>query len=106
MAAQTGGAAYNITTIDSSNPNYDTVILSASLGVTLTGGQILFEAKAAGESGATYKAEPKGLLYQDLYVGPGADVAVVIRGTVYERRIPMVPGEFKAKMRMILFSKA
>lgn len=82
----TGGKAYPITAIDTSNPNYDTVTVGTTIGAA-TAGDIMYASTA---TGATASALPSinGLLYADTVSGPGTDISVVIRGTVYARRVP------------------
>ncbi len=49
-----------------------------------------------------------GLLYSTVVTDENGniDVAVVLRGTVYENRIPQVSEEIKAKLPLIIFSKS
>lgn len=81
------GKAYPITNIDrTSSTIYDTITVGTTIGA-VTAGDYLFASSA---TGATASALPaiNGLLYADTVSGPGNDVSVVIRGTVYARRVP------------------
>lgn len=83
-----GGAAYPITAIDTSNPAYDTVTISTTLGVGLTAGQTLYNSSATGATAGAFPAGINGLLYDDLIVQDGIQqtVSAIIRGIVYARR--------------------
>jgi hypothetical protein len=106
MGATAGSAAYTITAIDTSNADYDAITLGTTLGVALTAGTGLFQSAAAGGSAAAYIVTPKGLLYEDLSPSTDKTVSVVIRGTVYARRIPTVPTAIRALMPLIIFSES
>jgi hypothetical protein len=89
----------------------DTTGLTA--GETLKGGTVMtFDestriAKVATvTSGTPDTSDAKGLLYTDVVVADGADVAIVVRGTVYERRIPSVDAAHKAVLPLIVFSNS
>lgn len=49
---------------------------------------------------------PGGLVYFDVVVKAGAQVAVVRRGTVYARRIPTLSATLRAKLPNIIFSES
>lgn len=90
LSAVIGGAAYAITAIDSTTyTDHDVVTVGTTLGVALTAGQSLFQSTATGATAATLGAI-NGLLYEETLVEIGymQGVSVVIRGTVYARRIP------------------
>lgn len=77
----------------------------------LTAGQTLAAGTAMGFDEATRMAKPdavnpKGLLFESVEIGPGTTVDVVMRGTVYENRIPAITDANKAKMPNIIFSKS
>ncbi len=96
-----GGSNQTITAIDKTTFTTHDVI---TVGTTLS-------ASAVGAGAAIYVDDDgfnkaKGLLYQDVVVETGADVAVVLRGTVYENRIAPVPDVLKALMVNIIFSKS
>lgn len=107
-ALTVGGAAYAITVIDTSNAAYDTWTVGTTLGVALTADtSILFQSSATGASAAAYSVTAKGLLYEDVTVSAGASVSVVIRGTVYERRVPYVPTAVKTALTSnIIYSQS
>lgn len=88
VGAVVGGKAYDIT-IDTSNADYDVVTVSTTLGVALTADtSYLFQSSATGATAAALKVSPTGLLWSDAKVAVGESVSVVIRGTVYARRVP------------------
>lgn len=78
-----------------------------TLGDTIPAGTpIVFDeatrkAKIGGDTDAV-----KGLLYEDVTVAQDAPITVVIRGTVYARRIPAVSNTIKAKIPNIIFSQS
>ncbi|WP_430827288.1 hypothetical protein [Chryseobacterium indologenes] len=49
---------------------------------------------------------PKGLLYEDVVIDDNTSVDIVLRGTVYARRIPALTDALKAKMPQIIFSQS
>lgn len=82
----TGGKAYPITVIDTTNADYDTVTVGTTIGA-VTAGDTLYGSTA---TGATASALPaiNSRTYDDAVVDSGEAVDVVIRGTVYARRVP------------------
>jgi hypothetical protein len=106
IASVVGGAAYAITIIDQSNAAFDTLTIGTTLGVTLNAGDVLFQSSATGASAAVYSKSARGLLYADTDVATGADVAVVIRATVYQRRIAGITTAIKALVPNIFFSQS
>lgn len=86
FAATSGSKAYAITVIDTSNVLFDTITVGTTLGAALTAGQNLFASTATGATAAVHPAI-SGLLYDDTLALPGQSVSIVIRGTVYARRI-------------------
>jgi hypothetical protein len=100
LAVVPGGAAEAITAIDTSNPLYDSVTVGTTLGVAVTAGEFAFASTATGASAAALPAI-NGLLYEETQVPAniinsedtvqGSYIpacSVVIRGTVYARRVP------------------
>lgn len=82
----TGGKAYAITAIDTTtSTDYDILTVGTTIGA-VTAGDTLYASTA---TGATASALPacNGLLYDDAVVASGTAVSVVIRGTVYARRV-------------------
>lgn len=90
-----------ITKIDRTNDEYDVITLSATLGVQVPKGGVLF----VNDEGYS---SMKGLLYESVTIGANklADIAVTIRGTVYARRIPPISKELREKMPNIIFSES
>lgn len=82
-----GGKAYPITVINTTGSTvYDTITVGTSIGAA-TAGDLLYASTATGATASAYGAA-NGLLYDDTFSGPGVDISVVIRGTVYARRVP------------------
>lgn len=81
----TGGKAYAITAINTTNADYDILTVGTTIGA-VTAGDTLYASTA---TGATASALPacNGLLYDDAVIASGTAVSVVIRGTVYARRV-------------------
>ncbi len=101
-----GGKAYTISEIDTSNADYDVLTVGTTLGVTLVAGDVLIQSGVSGASACAYAVEPKGLLHNDVKAEESVDVGVVLRGTVFERRIAPITDGIKAKMPLILFTKS
>ncbi len=85
LAAKTGGKAYAITAIDTSEADYDTLTVGTTLGIALVAGDVLIEAAAqATATQSAFKYTPIGL------VGTGFDIVegnnhlsdIVVRGSV------------------------
>lgn len=75
-----GSKGITVSAIDKSNANYDEVTVSATLGVAVTAGTVLFEASAAG--GTALKNTPNALNYARTKVEAGATVSAL--GQAYE----------------------
>lgn len=82
----TGGKAYAITAIDSSNAAYDELTVGTTIGA-VTAGDLLFASTA---TGATASALPalNGLLYDEVVVTSKTSVTAIQHGQVYARRVP------------------
>lgn len=93
-------AAKKITAIDKTDVNFDLITLEATLGVAIAVGDSIY----VDDAGKT----PKGLLYQEVTIGNNSiqDITIVIRGTVYARRIHPVPATVKALLPLIIFSES
>lgn len=95
-----GGTARATTAVDTANAAYDEFTVGTTIGVAGTAGDAIY----VNDAGAT---DPKGLLYMSVEAGSvNTELAVVIRGTVYENRIPPVATSVKAKIPNIIFSKS
>lgn len=99
IKVEDGGTARAITSIVTTDANYDAVNVGTTIGTAADIGDALL----VDDTG--YSA-PKGLLYFDIEAGTNTEVAVVTRGTVYENRINSVPAVVKAKIPNIIFSKS
>lgn len=106
IASVKGGKAYAITAIDTSNSDYDQLTVGTTLGVALVSGDVIFQSSATGATVAAYNVAPKGLLYEDTDVAADVDVSVVIRGTVYARRIPGTNAALQGLVPLIIFSQS
>lgn len=106
FASVVGGAAYVISSIDTSNANYDAITVGTTLGVAYTAGQVFFKSSATGASAAAYHVTPKGLLKNDVTVATDAPCTVVLDGIVYERRAPKVGTVIGAYMPNIIYSQS
>ncbi len=92
-----------IVKIETDNADYDTIEVDATLGKAVAVGDAIYIAEEG------YKPlTPNGLLYSDVVIDSNgvADIAVVLRGTVYERRIPQIPEVVKENMPLIIFSQS
>jgi hypothetical protein len=108
VARSIGGAAYAITAISTTDPVYDQITIGTTLGVALTAGDALFISSATGASNAavTLVHGQTGLSYEDYEITTSTDIAVVLRGRVYARRIPSITDDLKAKVNSIFFSQS
>lgn len=99
IEVEDGGTAQAITSIVTTDPDYDAVNVGTTIGTAgVAGDAVLVE-----DAGYT---NPKGLLMNDIVKGTNTELAVVTRGTVYENRINSVPAVVKAKLPNIIFSKS
>lgn len=101
-----GGAAYAISAIDTSNAGYDILTLGTTLGVAMTAGNALFQSSATGASAAALIVTPKGALYEDADPSANESLSMVIRGTLYHRRVPTWPSAVKTALPSILLSES
>lgn len=95
------GTARAITVIDTTNADYDLITVGTTLGVVIAVGDSIYVADAG-------YTKLKGLLYEDAIIDSNgvADISVVLRGTVYARRIVPVPATVQAKLPLIIFSQS
>ncbi|HEY4207987.1 MAG TPA: hypothetical protein VGM31_14285 [Puia sp.] len=101
-----GGKAYNITAIDTTTyADHDVITVGTSLGAALTG-TVLYQSSATGATAGALIVAPRGLLYADLVVETNKEVAVTIRGTVYERRVPGTLAAIKTAIPNIIYSQS
>lgn len=101
-----GGAAYAISSIDTSNPAYDVFTLPTTLGVAITAGNSLFQSSATGGSAAALIVTPKGALKEDTDPSANETLSVVIRGTLYHRRVPTWNAAIKTALPNIILSES
>lgn len=99
-----GGAAYAITAIDTSNADYDVITVGTTIGAA-TAGDALFQSSASGATAGALNVSANGLLYDDVEVSEDASLSVVLRGTVYARRIA-VPSDVQSDLPLIIFSNS
>lgn len=79
-----------------------------TIGNTLAAGtpMIINEATRLAKPATLDTDAPNGLLYQDTEIQVGAELSVVIRGTVYNRRTPAISATLKDKLPLIVFSQS
>lgn len=95
----TGGTARAITGITTTDPDFDAVVVGTTIGAAANPGDAVF---VDDEGYNKYR----GLLFLPVKVYPGAEVAVVIEGIVYERRMGGLPATLKAINPNIQFSQS
>lgn len=98
------GKAYPAT-VDKSNSLYDTLTVATTLGAAAVGAT-LYQSSTTGATNSALSGTPKGLLYEPCIVEENATLTVVLRGTVYARRIPGVPADVQALLPLIIFSQS
>jgi len=103
---QGGGKAYAITVIDTTNANYDVITVGTTIGAA-TAGDMAFASTATGATSSNFGFTSKngGLNYRDVVCYDGTPVSVVIRGTVYARRVPYSAG-LEAALPKIIYSQS
>lgn len=104
IALAVGSTSKKINSIDTSNAEYDTLTLAATLGAALTAGDVLPQAAAAGASAALPYA-PVAMLGESYDVVQGENLwanAVTI-GQVKESNIPPIAADIKAKLTGVIF---
>ena len=106
IGATKGSKSYAITAIDKTNAAYDVLTVETTLGAALTAGTALFQTSATGATAADFIVVPKGLTYDTFDVEANISLSVVIRGTVYHRRVPKAPSDLKAALPNIIFSES
>lgn len=94
LASVVGAQACDITEIDTTDPLFDILILSATitLGEALLAADLIVFYESKAQSGAEYKYLANGILRHGVKIDQlntaATAVSVVTRGTVYERRLP------------------
>jgi hypothetical protein len=106
IGATKGSKSYAITAIDATNTAYDVITVATTLGANLAVGTVLFQTATTGATAADFIVTPKGLTYETFDVENNVDVAVVIRGTVYGRRVPKTTSDLKAALPNIIYSES
>jgi hypothetical protein len=89
LAKTVGGTAYAISSITTTNADYDTVVVGTTLGA-LTAGDILFESSATGASAAAEKYTVNSLLAEEVDITlDNRHIGVVVGAmNVHENRLP------------------
>ena len=103
FASKPSDKAYPITAINTSNPDYDVITVGTTIGAVAID-SLVFASTTTGADNSSF-GNVKGLLYSDRIVGDGESCSVVIRGTVYARRIPY-SAELEAALPRIIFSQS
>lgn len=107
VGAVVGGTATEISAIDDSNEDYDLLELDGDLGVTVSAGDAIFQSSAKGESSAALNVTPRGLLFDNVKIEDNVSCAVVLRGTVYKRRVANgIPDDVVDALPLIVFSES
>ena len=94
-----GGKAYAITSIDTSNSNYDVLTVGTTLGVTMVSGDTIFQSSATGATACAYYVTPKALSYETATMSTGQAIDAVLEGIVYARRIPSLDSALRTQIR-------
>lgn len=111
LSVVSGGVSSAITGINTSDPNFDVITVGTTLGVALTAGALLFGSPTAGATAASYGGV-NGLLYADKRIdvaGISQSISVVIKGTIYARRVPYsanLEAALKASSAVIVYSQS
>jgi len=103
FASKPSDKAYPITGINTSNPDYDVITLGTTIGAVAADAMV-FASSETGASNSSFGGV-NGLLYRDQKVGDGESCSVVVRGTVYARRIPFSK-ELETALPRIIFSQS
>ncbi|MGA6117432.1 hypothetical protein [Sphingobacterium anhuiense] len=103
FAAKPQGAAYPITVIDKSHIDYDLVTVGTTIGA-VTANSLVFASSTTGAANSSFGAV-NGLLYRDQKIDDGESCSVVIRGTVYARRVPYSK-ELETALPRIIYSQS
>lgn len=99
------GKAYPITAIDKTNVLYDSLTVGTTLGAAAVDAP-LFQSSTTGATNSALSGAPTGTSYEATLVEDNSTMTVVLRGTVYARRIPGVPADVKALLPLIIFSQS
>ena len=100
-----GGRAFAITAIDTSNASFDTITVGTTIGA-VTAGDLLFASTANGINASALPAI-NGLTYDEVIVSSNISLSVVIRGTVYARRVPWSAAiEALSGLKQFIYSKS
>lgn len=103
FASKVGNKAYPITAIDTSLAGYDTVTVGTSIGA-LAVGDFVFASSTTGASNSSFGGV-NGLLYRDQKVEENESCSVVIRATVYARRVPYSK-DLETALPMFIYSQS
>lgn len=103
FAAKVGDKAYPITAIDKSNSAHDVVTVGTTIGA-VTAGSMVFASSTTGATNSAF-GDVNGLLYRDQIVAENESCSVVIRGTVYARRVPY-SADLEAALPRIIYSQS
>jgi len=107
VGAVVDGDATEISAIDDSNEDYDLLKLDGDLGVAVSAGDAVFQSSAKGGSAAALNVTPKGLLFDNVKIEDNVSCAVVLRGTVYKKRVANgIPDDVVDVLPLIVFSES
>ncbi|MXV16837.1 hypothetical protein [Hufsiella ginkgonis] len=103
FGARTANKAYPITVIDTSNANYDLVTVGTTIGA-VSANDFVFASSTTGANNSSFGGV-NGLLWKDTKVETGESVTVIIRGTIYARRVPYSV-DLEAALPRIIYSQS
>lgn len=103
FAALVGNKAYPITAIDKSNSEYDVVTVGTTIGAVLNNA-FVFASSTTGATNSSFGGV-NGLLYRDQVVMDNESCSVVIRATVYARRVPY-SADLAAALPHLIYSQS
>lgn len=106
ICAEEGAKAQTITSITTTETDYDTLNVGTSIGTEVAEGAYLYQSASASQStGSDLKYDPEGLIGEDIDMTSGDNhlVSVVVRGTAIKDNIPPIGSVITAKLPLIRF---
>jgi len=106
ICAEEGAKAQTITSVTTTETDYDTLTVGTSIGTEVLDGAYLYQSAAASQStGSDLKYDPEGLIGEDIDMTADDNhlVSVVLRGSVIVDNIPPIGGVITAKLPLIRF---
>lgn len=103
FASKPSDKAYAITAINTANVDYDTITVGTTIGA-VEANALVFGSSTTGPDNSSFGGV-NGLLYRDQKIGDKESCSVVIRGTVYARRVPY-SAELETALPRIIYSQS